>query len=213
MGRYTGPTTRLSRREGVNLMLKPIRDETGKNPLEREYKNYPPGMHMWRRGKNSDYAVRLREKQKVKRHYGLLDKQFMRYFAMAERAHENTGLALMQLLERRLDNVVYKTRFVAGRRGARQAVAHGHVVVNGHKCDRPSYQVEVGDKISIHTRERSQQYARAQMQLIEGVPNPPLQSWLEVDGNKLEATVVALPTREDVLIPVEEQLIVEFCSR
>lgn len=213
MGRYTGPTTRLSRREGVNLMLKPIRDESGKNPLEREYKNYPPGMHMWRRGKSSEYAVRLREKQKVKRHYGVLEKQFQRYYRMAERAHENTGIALLCLLERRLDSVVYKCRFVAGRRGARQAVVHGHVLVNGRKVDRPGYLIEVGERISIHSREKSRKYAQAQMQLLEGVSNPPLQNWLQVDPSKLEATVLALPSRDDVLIPVEEQLIVEFCSR
>ncbi len=212
MGRYTGPSTRLSRREGINLMLKPVRDETGKNPLEREYKNYPPGMHMWRRGKSSDYAVRLREKQKVKRHYGLLEKQFRRYFALAERA-PNTGEELLRIMERRLDNTVYKSRFVAGRRGSRQAVVHGHILVNGHKVDRPGYLVQVGDKISVRAREKSQKYARAQMALLEGVSNPPPQDWLQIDPGKLEATVVALPSRDDVLIPIEEQLVVEFCSR
>lgn len=213
MTRLLGPSTRLSRREGVNLMLKPIRDESGKNPLEKEYKNYPPGMHMWRRGKTSEYAVRLREKQKVKRHYGVLEKQFRRYFSMAERSNENTGVELLRLLERRLDNVVYKSRLIAGRRGARQAVVHGHIMVNGRKVDRPSFQVKVGDVISIHSRERSQKHARAQMALIDGVPNPPTQEWLKVEPDKLRATVVALPGRDDVLIPVEEALIVEFCSR
>jgi small subunit ribosomal protein S4 len=204
---------RLSRREGIKLMLKPIRDETGKNPLEREYKNYPPGMHMFRRGKSSDYAVRLREKQKVKRHYGVLERQFRRYFELANRSPGNTGEALLQILERRLDNAVYKTRFAAGRRGARQAVVHGHILVNGRKVDRPGYLVAVGDRITVHPRERSQKYARAQMALLEGVTNPPPQAWLQVDANKLEATVMSLPGRDDVLIPVEEQLIVEFCSR
>lgn len=213
MSRYLGPTNRLARREGVNLKLKPIRDETGKHPLEREFKNYPPGMHMFRRGKSSDYGVRLREKQKVKRHYGLLDRQFMKYFDMAEKSQKNTGLALLELLERRLDNVVYKSRLIAGRRGSRQAIVHGHILVNGRKLDRPSYLVEVGDRLSIHSRERSQNYSKAQMALLEGVPNPPPQAWLDVDAHKLTATVVALPTRDDVLIPVEEQMIVEFCSR
>ncbi len=213
MGRYTGPSNRLARREGVNLMLKPVRDETGKNPLEREYKNYPPGMHPFRRGKSSAYGVRLREKQKVKRHYGLLDKQFMRYYAQAEKSTKNTGIALLELLERRLDNAVYKSRLIAGRRGARQAIVHGHILVNGRKVDRPSYLIEVGDVITIHPRERSQNYSRAQMAILEGVPNPPAQGWLEVDVAKLTAKVVALPAREDVLIPVEEQMIVEFCSR
>lgn len=213
MSRYTGPSTRLSRREGVNLMLKPIRDLSGKMPLEREYKNYPPGVHIFRRGKSSEYAVRLREKQKVKRYYGVLEKQFQRYFEMADRSRESTGLALLQLLERRLDNVVYKTRFIAGRRGARQAIVHGHVCVNGRKVDRPSYLVKAGDRVSIAPRDKSQTYAKAQMQLLEGVTMPPAQSWLDVNIDKLEANVVALPSREDVLIPVEEQLIVEFCSR
>jgi small subunit ribosomal protein S4 len=213
MARLNGPSTRLSRREGVNLMLKPIRDESGKNPLEREYKNYPPGMHLWRRSRSSEYGVRLREKQKVKRHYGVLERQFVRYFQMAERANENTGVALLRLLERRLDNVVYKTRLIAGRRGARQAIVHGHILVNGRKVDRPGYLVVEGDRIAIHSRERSRKYAQAQMQLLEGVPNPPTQGWLQVDPAKLEATVVALPSRDDVLIPVEEQFIVEFCSR
>ncbi len=213
MSRYIGPTTRLSRREGINLMLKPIRDETGKNPLEREYKNYPPGMHMWRRGKSSDYGVRLREKQKVKRHYGVLEKQFRRYFKIAASQPGNTGEELLQILERRLDNVIYKTRFAAGRRGARQAVVHGHFLVNGRKVDRPGYQVEVGDKITVRKREKSEKYVRAQMALLEGVSNPPPQAWLQVDADKLEATVVAMPSRDDVLIPIEELLIVEFCSR
>ena len=213
MSRYIGPTTRLSRREGVNLMLKPIRDETGKNPLEREYKNYPPGMHMWRRGKSSEYAVRLREKQKVKRHYGVLERQFRRYFQMASRSPGNTGEELLRILERRLDNVIYKARFAAGRRGARQAVVHGHYHVNGRKVDRPGYLVQVGDKITVRAREKSEKFVRAQAALLEGVSNPPQQAWLLVDPNKLEASIVALPGRDDVLIPVEEQLIVEFCSR
>ncbi len=213
MGRYIGPTARLSRREGVNLMLKPVRDETGKNPLEREYKNYPPGMHMFRRGKSSDFAKRLREKQKVKRHYGLLERQFRRYFELATKTPGNTGERLLQILERRLDNVIYKARFAAGRRGARQAVVHGHFHVNGRKVDRPGYLVEVGDRITVRPREKSEKYVRAQMAILEGVSNPPQQSWLQVDPGKLEAVVVALPSRDDVLIPVEELLIVEFCSR
>ncbi len=213
MSRYLGPTTKLSRREGVNLRLKPIRDETGKNPLEREYKNYPPGMHPFRRGKTSDYAVRLREKQKVKRHYGVLERQFRRYFEMAGQSSMNTGEALLQILERRLDSVVYKARFAAGRRGARQAVVHGHFLVNGRKVDRPGYLIVAGDVLTVRKREKSEKYVRAQMALLEGVSNPPPQAWLQADMNKLEATVLALPSRDDVLIPVEEQLIVEFCSR
>ncbi|MEW6252760.1 MAG: 30S ribosomal protein S4 [Planctomycetota bacterium] len=213
MGRYVGPTTRLSRREGINLKLKPIRDETGKNPLEREYKNYPPGMHMFRRGKSSEYAIRLREKQKVKRHYGVLERQFRRYYALASKSTANTGEALLQILERRLDNVVYKARLAAGRRGARQAVVHGHFLVNGRKVDRPGYLVSVNDRITVRKREKSEKYVRAQMALLEGVTDPPPQAWLQVDPQKLEATVLALPSRDDVLIPVEELLIVEFLAR
>jgi small subunit ribosomal protein S4 len=213
MSRYIGPTTRLSRREAINLMLKPIRDESGKNPLEKEYKNYPPGMHAFRRGKTSDYGVRLREKQKVKRHYGILERQFRRYFRLAEQSTGNTGIALLRILERRLDNVIYKCRFIAGRRGARQAVVHGHFLVNGRKVDRPGYLVEVGDQIAVRGSERSRLYVQARLALLEGVPNPPQQSWLQADPTKLAATVLALPGRDDVLIPVEEQLIVEFCSR
>jgi small subunit ribosomal protein S4 len=213
MSRYLGPVTRLSRREGVKLMLKPIRDETGKNPLEREYKKYPPGQHGLRRSKASDYGVRLREKQKVKRHYGVLERQFRRYFEMASKSAGNTGEALLQILERRLDNVVYKSRLVAGRRGARQAVVHGHFLVNGRKVDRPGYLVEVGDRISIRKREKTEKYIAAQIALLEGVANPPPQSWLEIDQDKRLVTVVSLPSRDDILIPVEELLIVEFCSR
>ena len=212
MARDTGKSTRFARREGINLHLKPLRDQSGKNPLEQE-RNYPPGMHIFRRGKQSEYGKRLREKQKVKRYYGVLERQFRRYFDEALKGTGNTGEALLQLLERRLDNVVYKSRFIAGRRGARQAIVHGHVLVNGRKVDRPGYLVDVGDKITIHSRERSQKYVRAQMQLIESVPVPPLQSWLNVDPAKLEASVLAFPSRDDVLIPVEEQLIVEFASR
>lgn len=161
MSRYIGPTNRLSRREGVNLMLKPVRDETGKNPLERDYKSYPPGMHMFRRRKPSDYGIRLREKQKVKRHYGLLEKQFRRYFAMAARA-PNTGEELLRIMERRLDNVVYKARFAAGRRGARQAVVHGHILVNGEAGPagvpdrgwRPDHGPPAGEVTEIRSRRR-----------------------------------------------------------
>ncbi len=143
----------------------------------------------------------------------MLERQFRRYFELANRSAGNTGEALLQILERRLDNVVYKARFAAGRRGARQAVVHGHFLVNGRKVDRPGFLVSVGDKITIRTREKSEKFVRAQMALLEGVSNPPPQPWLQVDPAKLEASVVALPSRDDVLIPVEELLIVEFLAR
>lgn len=210
MGRLLGPVCRLCRREGVKLMFKGIRCETAKCPMEREYKNNPPGMHLWRRGKSSEYGVRLREKQKVKRYYGLMEKQFQRVFRMAEKSQENTGVELLRLLERRLDNAVFKGGLAGSRKTARQAVVHGHVLVNGRKCDRPSFLVKPGDKIRVNGRERSQKFIKAQ--IGEDVSRP-VQSWLHTDLAIPEITVVSMPTREDVQIPVEEQLIVEFCSR
>ena len=210
MGSSHGGVCRLCRREGVKLMLKAVRCETAKCPMEREYRNNPPGMHMWRRGKNSEYAVRLREKQKVKRYYGVLERQFRRMFARAERLQENTGVALLRLLERRLDNAVYKAGLVGSRNTGRQAVCHGHITVNGRKVDRPGYLINVGDRISVRAREKSQKFIREQMG-EDGVRS--VQTWLEVDPKKPEAVIAALPGRDDVQIPVEEQLIVEFCSR
>jgi len=210
MARLLGPVCRYCRREGIKLMLKGIRCETAKCPMEKEYRNSPPGMHMWRRGKGSAYGVRLREKQKVKRYYGLLETQFRRVFEKAEKSHENTGVALLRLLERRLDNVVFKGGLVGSRKTGRQAVIHGHIRVNGRKVDRPGFLVSVGDRIAISAREKSQKFIRQQMG-DEGVRN--IQSWLQADPQKPEILVLALPSRDDVQIPVEEQLIVEFCSR
>lgn len=201
---------RNCRREGIKLFLKGTRCETAKCPMEKEYKNFPPGMHAWKRGKPTEYGVRLREKQKVKRYYGLLEAQFRRIFELAEKSPENTGVALLRLLERRLDNTLYKTGFTLSRRAARQLIAHGHVRVNGRKVDRPGALVRVGDRITIHPRERSQKLVRTAMGEDGGRQT---QSWLQVEPSKLEAVVVALPGRDDVTIPVEEQLIVEFCSR
>jgi len=210
MGRYVGPVCRLCRREGVKLMLKGIRCETAKCPLERQWRNLPPGMHGWKRTRGTEYGVRLREKQKVKRYYGVLDRQFMRYFRMAERMRGNTGELLLQILERRLDNVVYKLGFAPSRRTARQLVTHGHIYVNGRKLDRPGYLVKVGDRISVKPGDRSQGLVKKFLEANEGRP---VQGWLQVDRNRMEGTVVALPSRDDVQIPVEESLIVEFCSR
>lgn len=210
MARITGPVCRYCRREGVKLMHKALRCETAKCPMEREYRNNPPGMHMWRRGRSSDYAVRLREKQKVKRYYGVLERQFRRLFALAEQAPEHTGVALLRLLERRLDNVVFKAGFVGSRRSGRQAVAHGHILVNGRRVDRPGYLVKVGDRLTVRPGQRSQRLVREQIG-EDGARQ--VQPWLQVDFKKPEALVMALPGREDVQIPVEEQLIVEFCSR
>jgi small subunit ribosomal protein S4 len=210
MARLTPPVCRVCRREGLKLFLKGLRCETAKCPIEKEHRNNPPGMHMWRRGKQSEYGVRLREKQKVKRYYGLLERQFRRVFAIAERSQENTGVALLRLLERRLDNATLKAGLVPSRKTARQAIVHGHILVNGRKVDRPGYLVRLDDRISVHPRERSQKFIRDAL----GEEGPrQAQVWLHVDPKKLEATVIAMPSRDDVQVPVEEQLIVEFCSR
>jgi len=210
MGRYLDSSCKQCRREGVKLMLKGSRCETAKCPVEKKQRNLKPGMHSWSRGRRSDYGIRLREKQKVKRYYGLLNKQFMAYFHKAERAKGNTGQMLLQLLERRLDNVVYKLNFAPSRKAARQLISQGHLSVNGRKVDISSYSVKIGDKITLKDSERSLKKVKQQLQ---SNPNFTTQSWLQLDREKPIATVVAFPTRDDVQIPVEEQLVVEFCSR
>jgi len=209
MGRYIEPVCRLCRREGIKLMLKGARCETAKCAMERQWRSHPPGMHAWRRRKAGDYGIRLREKQKVKRYYGVFERQFKIYFRMAERFKGNTGEALLAALERRLDNVVSKLGFAPSRRAARTAIAYGHIYVNGRRVDRPSYLVKKGDRIGVKPSERSQKFIRQ----VLGDTGPMVQSWLQLDAPRLEGVVVALPTREDVQIPVEEQLIVEMCSR
>jgi len=210
MGRYLGSSCKQCRREGIKLMLKGIRCETAKCPVEKRQRNLAPGMHGWRRGRGSEYAVRLREKQKVKRYYGVFERQFMHCFHEASRTKGNTGLTLLQLLERRLDNVVYKLNFAPSRKTARQLISHGHIYVNGRKVDVGDYTTKIGDKITVKASDRSAKKIRGQ---LETNPNFTIQSWLQLAREKLEATVVALPTRADVQIPVEEQLIIEFCSR
>lgn len=210
MGRYLDSSCKLCRREGVKLMLKGIRCETAKCPIEKKERNLGPGMHGWRRGRASEYAVRLREKQKVKRYYGLLERQFNRIFRQAERVKGNTGELLLQLLERRLDNVVYKLNFAPSRKTSRQMITHGHIYVNGRKVDVGDYIIKVGDKITTKSSEKSIKKIKQQ---LESNPNFTTQSWLQLDREVPSATIVALPSREDVQIPVEEHLVVEFCSR
>jgi len=210
MGRYLGSSCKYCRREGVKLMLKGIRCETAKCPIEKKQRNLAPGMHGWRRGRGSEYVIRLREKQKVKRYYGLLERQFMRYFHEAERMKGNTGETLLQLLERRLDNVVYKLNFAPSRKAARQLISHGHVYVQSRKVNISDYTTKIGDKITLKGSEKSRKRVKQQ---LESNPNFTTQNWLQLDIEKPQATVVALPTRDDVQIPVEEQLVVEFCSR
>jgi small subunit ribosomal protein S4 len=194
----------------MKLMLKGMRCETAKCPVEKKQRNLAPGMHSWRRGRASEYAVRLREKQKVKRYYGLLERQFMRYFHRAERLKGNTGETLLQLLERRLDNVVYKLNFVPSRKAARQLIAHGHICLNGRKVDISDYTTKIGDKVTVKGSEKSVKKVKQQ---LESNPSFATQSWLQLDREKPGATIVALPSRDDIQIPVEEQLVVEFCSR
>ncbi len=210
MGRYLGSSCEQCRREGMKLMLKGIRCETAKCPIEKKQRNLAPGMHGWRRGRSSEYGIRLREKQKVKRYYGVLERQFMRYFHEAERIKGNTGENLLQLLERRLDNVVYKLNFAPSRKAARQLIAHGHIYVNGRKVDVSDFTTKIGDVITVKGSEKSVKRIKQQ---LETNPNFTVQAWLQLVREKPEATVVAMPARADVQIPVEEQLVVEFCSR
>jgi len=190
-------------------MLKGARCETAKCAMERQWKCKPPGMHTWRRRKASNYGVRLREKQKVKRYYGVLERQFILYFRAAERMKGNTGEALLGLLERRLDNVVWKLGFAPSHRAARAMIAHGHVYMNGRRLNRPGYLVKEGDRVGVKPAERSQKLIKQWL----GDGGGSTQAWLQLDVSNLEGVVAALPTREDVQIPVEEQLIIEMCSR
>ncbi|HOM61066.1 MAG TPA: 30S ribosomal protein S4 [Anaerohalosphaeraceae bacterium] len=210
MARYLEATCRLCRREGMKLMLKGTRCETAKCAIERREKSMAPGMHGWRRGRHSDYGVRLREKQKLKRYYGLMEKQFMSVFREATRRKGNTGRTLLELLERRLDNVIFKLNFAPSRKAARQLIAHGHIYLNGRRVDIPDRLVNIGDKITLKNSEHSRKIVKTQ---LEANPNFQVQGWLQLDTSKPAATVVALPTREDVQLAVEEQLVVEFCSK
>ena len=194
----------------MKLMLKGTRCETAKCAVEKRERNMAPGMHGWRRGRNSDYGVRLREKQKVKRFYGLMEKQFISYFHKAERGKGNTGEVLLELLERRLDNVIYKLNFAPSRKAARQLITHGHIYVNGRRVNVPDILVEIGDKIGLKNSDRSRKIVKDQ---LASNPNYSAQGWLQLDTDKPAATVVGLPTRDDVQLPIEENLVVEFCSR
>ena len=210
MGRYIGPSCRVCRREGMKLFLKGAKCETAKCQIERRQRSLAPGMHGWRKGRLSEYGVRLREKQKIKRYYGVFERQFMRFFHEASRLPGNTGENLLQLLERRLDNVIYKLNFAASRKSARQLITHGHVHVNNRKVDVNDYILKIGDKITLKNSEKSLKRVKAQ---LESNPNFTTQGWLQLDREKPAATVVALPTRTDIQIPVEDHLVVEFCSR
>src|SRR5262245_3589259 len=209
MARYVGPVCRLCRREGMKLFLKGERCYTDKCAVEK--RNFPPGQHgKTRKAKLVGYGVQLREKQKVKRIYGVLEDQFRRYFEAAERQRGITGETLLQLLERRLDNVAYRMGLATSRPQARQLVRHGHLQVNGRKVDVPSYSVRVGDVINV--RETSQKGAAVQ-HAIEEVKGRGLPEWLSFDVDKMSGRIVSLPTREQINLPVQEQLIVELYSK
>lgn len=209
MARYTGPSCRLCRREGLKLYLKGTRCETAKCAMERQWRSQPPGMHAYSRGKPSEYAVRLREKQKLRRYYGVLERQFQRMFSQATK-YRNTGEALLLLMERRLDNVVYRLGFASSRSAAHQLVGHGHVMLNGRRITVPSVLVKNGDVIKVRDRDSSRKLVQSYMEAAAGRTPP---QWLNLNTDALEATVAALPTRDDVSIQINEQLIVEFCSR
>src|SRR6187200_2471431 len=209
MARYNGPVCRLCRREGMKLFLKGERCYTEKCAIEK--RNMPPGMHgRLRKAKMVGYGVQLREKQKVKRIYGVLEDQFRRYFEMADRTRGITGVTLLQLLERRLDNVIYRLGLATSRPQARQLVRHGHFSVNGRKVDVPSYSLKAGDVITVRTT--SAQNASIQ-HAIEEVKGRGIPEWLSFDSGALTGRVTSLPTREQINLPVQEQLIVELYSK
>ncbi|MDJ0849632.1 MAG: 30S ribosomal protein S4 [Myxococcota bacterium] len=208
MARYKDAVCRLCRREGTKLFLKGDRCFSPKCGIER--RSYPPGQHGQGRTRFSDYGVQLREKQKVKRMYGLLEKQFAQTMHRATRMKGRAGENLLMLLERRLDNVVFRMGFATSRAEARQLVRHGHFLVDGSKSMTPSIQVRPGAKVSV--REKSRKIARivGALETLEGRSVP---QWLEIDKESFTGTVKALPTREDITLPIQEQLIVELYSR
>jgi len=209
MGRYTGPTDRISRREGVNLFLKGERSYSGKTAIEKRPDSVP-GEHGKFRSKFSEFGVRLREKQKVKRMYGLREKQFKKYFTKASHLKGVTGFILLSLLERRLDNVVFRLCLGSSRNDARQLVSHKHILVNGSVVNIPSYIVEEGDKIEI--REKSKKLQRIH-EALEFRSRRGIPEWLSLDEENYIGTVTKIPERDDVTFPIDEQLIVEFYSR
>ena len=207
MARYTGPVCKLCRRESQKLFLKGERCYF-KCTFER--RNYPPGEHGQRREKQKDYGIRLREKQKIRRIYGVLEKQFKRYFRLAERQKGVTGENLLRLLESRFDNMVYRSGLASSRPEARQLVLHNHLTINAQKVNIPSYLVKAGDVIQVKERSRSvDKITRA----IDSAQQRGISEWLEFDQDKMQVVVKALPTREQVLEPIKEQLVIELYSK
>ncbi|HCZ06875.1 MAG TPA: 30S ribosomal protein S4 [Thermotogae bacterium] len=208
MARYTGPVCRLCRREGIKLYLKGERCYTEKCALEK--RPYPPGQHGRRRTKLTQYAMQLRAKQAMKRMYGILERQFKKYFAEAQRKKGVTGDYLVQIVESRLDNVVFRLGFATSRRQARQLVNHGHFLVNGKKVDIPSYRVRPGDVIEVRPKSRDIEPIKHAVELArERTPY----SWLEVDYDELRGTFLRYPERDEIDLPVDVQAIVELYSK
>ena len=208
MGRYTDSVCRLCRRESLKLYLKGERCYSDKCAADR--RAYPPGQHRQERVKFSQYRIQLREKQKVKRMYGILEKQFYNYFKQAARQRGKAGENLLILLERRLDNMIYRLGFAESRNEARQLVRHGHLLLNGKKINIPSCLLRAGDVIEV--REKSRKMVRL-LESLESAPRRDVPSWLELDQKNLRGVVKALPKREELTMPIKEQLIVEFYSR
>ena len=208
MARYTGPVCRLCRREGAKLFIKGERCYTDKCSFDR--RPFPPGQHGQGRVRPSNYREQLREKQKVKRIYGVLEKQFRLYFQKADRMKGITGENLLTLLESRLDSIVFRMGFANSRAEARQLIFHGHFAVNGSRVDIPSYIIRVGDEVTVG--EKSQKSVRIEAAL-EGSDRRPMLSWVETDKKSLKGTVKTLPVREELTLPINEQLIVELYSK
>jgi len=208
LARYTDAQCRLCRRERMALYLKGDRCYTDKCAIQR--RNYPPGQHGQGRGKISDYGLQLREKQKVKRMYGVLEKQFRGYFERAERMRGVTGTNLLVLLERRLDNVVYRLGFANSRAQARQLVRHSHVLVDGLKVNLPSFLVKVGQTVQVTEKSRNSLLVRDALEAAARRGCPP---WLELEKDAAKGRVSMFPTREDITMPIQEHLIVELYSK
>ncbi len=208
MARYTKTNCRLCRRENLKLFLKGERCYTEKCAYDR--RNYPPGQHGQARKKFSDYGTQLREKQKVKRIYGILENQFRNIFKEADRQKGITGETLLALLERRLDNIVYRLGFANSRDEARQLVRHNHFLVNQLKVNIPSYLVKPGDVVEL--REKSKKVVRV-LESLEGVARRGVPQWLELDKDQMKGSMKGLPSREDITLPIQEKLIVELYSK
>jgi small subunit ribosomal protein S4 len=208
LARYSGSVCRLCRREGMKLFLKGERCYSEKCAITR--RNYAPGQHGQRRPKPSEYGLQLREKQKVKRIYGVLERQFRSYFAQAERRKGVTGEILLLLLELRLDSVVNRLGFASSRAQARQLISHGHFLVNNRKVDIPSYLVKIGDVIQVRERSRMLEPIRVALETVEQRGGP---TWLELDKGEFKGIVHQLPSRDQITLPIQEQLIVELYSK